>query len=179
MKTILSVLFIVLFSLGSINAQNKMSLGAGLVVSFPMGDFSESANTGFGGTAIFELGFMPQLVGIGQIGYVSWGTEAEGFSYSAVPILVGVKYFFIPGIGFYGTGQLGLSIFSIETPSVSVPFLGEVSGGSVSSTEFTFVIGAGYQLPVGSNVYLDFNGTFNLISDLSNIQLWAGAKFGL
>ena len=178
MKTLLSLLIVVLFSITSLNAQNKMSLGAGLVVSFPMGDFGESANTGFGGTAIFELGFMPQLVGVANIGYIVYGTEADEVDFSTVPLLVGVKYYFVPGVGFYGIGQIGLNFFST---SVEVPSVPGYSGGSASatSTEFTFVIGAGYQLPVGSNVYLDFNGTFNLMSDFNNVQIWAGAKFGL
>jgi len=178
MKTILSLLIVFLFSVTSLNAQNKMSLGAGLVVSFPMGDFGESANTGFGGTAIFELGFMPQLVGVANIGYISYGTDADEVTFSSVPLLFGVKYYFVRSIGFYGISQIGFNFFST---SVDIPSVPGYSGGSASatSTEFTFVIGAGYQLPVGSNVYLDFNGTFNLISDFNNLQLWAGAKFGL
>jgi len=178
MKTFLSILFAFLLALGSVNAQNKMSLGAGLVVSFPMGDFGESANTGFGATAVFELSFMPQLVGVANIGYISYGTDVDEVSFSTVPLLFGVKYFFVPGVGFYGIGQLGFNFFSA---SVDIPDIGGFGGGSVSSTstEFTFVIGAGYELPVGSNISLDFNGTFNLISDFNNLQLWAGAKFGL
>ena len=54
MKTILSLLIVVLLSMTSLNAQNNMSLGGGLVVSFPMGDFGESANTGFGGYSNFR-----------------------------------------------------------------------------------------------------------------------------
>ena len=178
MKTFLSILFVVLLSITSLNANNNISLGAGLVVSLPMGDFGDAANTGFGGTAILELGFMPQLVGVANIGYISYSTEADEVSFSSVPLIFGVKYFFVPGVGFYGLGQLGLNFFST---SVDIPEIGGFGGGSASSTstEFTFVIGAGYQLPVGSNVYLDFNGTFNLISDFNNLQFWAGAKFGL
>ena len=178
MKTIVSFFIVVLFSFSYLSAQNKMSAGAGLVVSFPMGDFGDAANTGFGGTAIFELSFMPQLVGVANIGYISYGTDADEVDFSSVPLLAGVKYYFVPGIGFYGIGQLGLNFFSTSVEVASVPGF---SGGSASatSTEFTFVIGAGYQLPVSSNVYLDFNGTFNLISDFNNVQLWAGSKFGL
>lgn len=178
MKKLTLFLIVFLFSFSIINAQNKMSLGGGLVISLPMGDFGESANTGFGATAVFELGFMPQLIGVANIGYISYGTDVDEVSFSSVPLIFGVKYFFVPGIGFYGIGQLGLNFFST---SVDIPEIGGFGGGSASatSTEFTFVIGAGYQLPVGSNVYLDFNGTFNLVSDFNNLQFWAGAKFGL
>jgi len=179
MKNLLFTVLIVASLVGFSNAQGNMSLGAGLVVSLPMGTFGDVANTGFGGTAAFEMEFTPQLVGVGNIGYISWGTELDGYSYSVVPVMVGVKYFFTPGMGFYGLGQVGLSFFSVETPSIIVPFLGEVGGGSASSSEFSLAIGAGYELPVATNVMLDFTGAFNLISDLNHITLRAGAKFGL
>lgn len=176
-KLVLTFIFI-FCSFAVIIAQNKMAVGAGLVVSLPMGDFGDVANTGFGGTASFELGFTPQLVGIGHIGYIVYGTESDAVDFSTVPLLVGVKYFFVPNMGLYGIGQVGLNFFST---TVEIPEVFGFGGGSVSetSTEFTFVIGAGYELPVSSNVSLDFSGTFNLISDFNNIQLRVGANFGL
>jgi hypothetical protein len=179
MKKVLFTLLFVVTIIGFSNAQGKMALGAGAVVSLPMGDFGDAANTGFGGTAAFELGFTPNLVGVANVGYISWGTEAEGFSWSAVPVLLGVKYFFTPGMGFYGLGQVGLSFFSLETPTYEIPFFGTVGGGSASSSEFSLAIGAGYELPVGTNMMLDFTGAFNLISDLNHITLRAGLKFGI
>jgi len=178
MKTIISILFVLLFSFGSANAQNKMAVGAGLVVSLPMGDFGDAANTGFGGTAAFELGFMPQLVGVGQIGYIVYGTESDEVDFSTVPVLVGVKYFFIPAVGFYGIGQIGLNFFST---TVEIPQVFGFGGGSISesSSEFTFVLGAGYEVPVSPSFSLDLTGTFNLISDFNNIQLRAGGKVRL
>lgn len=178
MKTILSILIIFLFSIGSINAQSKMALGAGLVVSLPMGDFGDAANTGFGGTAAFELGFTPQIIGVAHIGYIAYGTESDAVDFSTVPLLVGVKYFFVPATGFYGIGQIGLNFFST---TVEIPQVFGFGGGSVSgsSSEFTLVLGAGYEVPVSPTFSLDFTGTFNLIGDFNNIQLRAGGKIGL
>lgn len=178
MKTIFSILIVFLFSIGSINAQSKMAVGAGLVVSLPMGDFGDAANTGFGGTAAFELGFTPQIIGVAHIGYIAYGTESDAVDFSTVPLLVGVKYFFVPAAGFYGIGQIGLNFFST---TVEIPQVFGFGGGSVSgsSSEFTFVLGAGYELPVSPTFSLDFSGTFNLISNLNNIQLRAGGKIGL
>lgn len=178
MRIIFSILTVFLFSFGSINAQNQMAVGAGIVVSLPMGDFGDAANTGFGGTASFELGFMPQLVGVGHIGYIVYGTESDAVDFSTVPLLVGVKYYFVPALGFYGIGQIGLNLFST---TVEVPQVFGFGGGSVSEShsEFTFVLGAGYELPVSPNFSLDFTGTFNLISNFNNLQLRAGGKFRL
>jgi len=182
MKYLLTVLLIAICFLGITKAQSKMAVGAGLVVSLPMGDFADLANTGFGGTAAFELKFQPQLVGVGQIGYISYGTESEAYSFSSVPFLVGVKYFFQPGSGFYGIGKLGLNFFSTTIDIPSYDFFGSSFGGgstSASSTEFTFAVGAGYEMPISKNLFLDVAGTFNLLSDFSNIQLRVGVKTGI
>ncbi len=182
MKSLLVTLLIVVSFFGFTNAQSKMAVGAGVVVSLPMGDFGDVANTGFGGTAAFEMKFMPQLVGVGNIGYIMWGTESDNVDFSCVPVMFGVKYFFVPGVGFYGLGQIGLAFFSstVEIPSFTIG--GQTFGGgseSASDTEFSLSIGAGYEVPVSPTVSLDFTGAFNLISDANNIQLRAGAKFAL
>lgn len=178
MKSLVLAVLVAFSFFGFANAQGNMAVGAGLVVSLPMGDFGDAANTGFGGTAAFELGFTPQLVGVGNIGYIMWGTDAEDFDFSAVPVLAGVKYYFMPGVGFYGLGQIGLTFLSASTPSFNFGSF-EVESQSETSTEFTFNIGAGYEVPVSPTVSLDFTGMFNLISDANNIQLRAGAKFAL
>lgn len=181
-KTILLLVALAFFcTTAGLNAQTKdKAIGAGFVVSLPIGTFSDGASTGFGGTAVYEMAFMPQLVGTGSIGYISWGTGSSNVSFSAVPVAVGVKYFFTPGVGFYGLGQLGLTFFSwsVDIPSYSVG--GFTFGGgsqSASSSEFTFAIGAGYEVPVSPKITLDFSGAFNLISDYNNIQLRAGGKY--
>jgi opacity protein-like surface antigen len=179
MKNVLLALVIAISLVGLSSAQNNMSLGAGLVVSLPMGDFGDAANLGIGGTAAFEMGFTPQLVGVANVGYISWSTDLDGYSWTAVPVMLGVKYYLTPGAGFYGLGQVGLTFFTLETPAIVVPFFGTIGGGSVSESEFTLAIGAGYELPLSSNVMLDLTGAFNLISDLNHITLRAGVKFDL
>ena len=183
MKTFISILILFLFSFGSLNAQDKkMAVGAGLVISLPIGSFGDAANLGIGGTAAFELKFMPQLMGVGQIGYISYSTESDNISFSTVPLLLGVKYFFMPAGGFYGIGQLGINFFSTSTDIPSYNVAGYNFGGgsySASSSEFTFALGAGYEVPVSPNVLLDFSGTFQLISNFNNILFRAGGKIGI
>lgn len=182
MKTFLATFLIAASLTGFTNAQGKMAIGAGLVVSLPMGSFGDAANVGIGGTAAFELQFMPQLTGVGQIGYISYGTKSDYTSFSSVPLLFGLKYFFVPGVGFYGIGKLGFNFFSTSTDIPSYNIGGFSFGGgsaSASSTEFTFALGAGYEVPVSSNFSLDFSGTFNIISDFTNIQFRGGGKLAL
>ena len=127
MKKVLITIVALFLFVGISQAQNKMWLNIGGNLLLPMGDFADVAGVGFGGTAQFEMEFMPQLLGTGTIGYVMWGEKdfggvigSQNYSYSssAIPVLVGAKYYFMPKGGFYGQAQLGLFFFST---SVDVP----------------------------------------------------------
>ena len=179
-KALVTIVALFLF-IGISQAQNKMYLNIGGNVLLPMGSFGDQAGTGIGGTAQFEMQFMPQLLGTASAGYISWGgKDFGGFSYSisAIPILVGAKYYFVPGSGFYGHGQIGLYLFSSDvTVPASYAGYGFDAGGS--SSEFALSLGAGYELPLSPKLMLDLSGAFLAISNSNNIGLRAGVKFGL
>jgi hypothetical protein len=188
MKKLLVTIVALFLFVGISQAQNKMYLNIGANVALPMGNFGDFAGTGFGGTAQFEMQFMPQLLGTATAGYIAWGGKdvtllggKYSYSYSAIPILVGAKYYFMPAGGFYGHGQLGFYLFSadVETPTVSVG--GFTYGGDLggSSTEFALSLGAGYELPLSPKLMLDVSGAYILISDLGHVGIRAGVKFGL
>lgn len=156
-----------------------MYLNVGPLISLPMGNFGDAANLGFGGTAIFEMEFMPQLHGTAQAGYITWPTDVDEVSFSGIPILVGAKYYFMRGGGVYGHGQLGVTLFTTKTPEITIPGFGTVGGGSETSTEFSFVVGAGYELQASESVAIDLGVAFNIVSDANHLTIRAGAKFGL
>lgn len=190
MKKILLAIVVVFLFVGFSQAQNKMFLNIGGNLALPMGSFGDFAGTGFGGTAQFELGFMPQMLGTATVGYITWGGKdvtvlggKYSYSYSAIPILVGAKYYFMPAGGFYGHGQLGLYMFSAEVdmPAITVQGITVSAGGSssTSSSEFTFSFGAGYELPLSPTMMLDLSGAYIVISDFGHIGARVGVKFGL
>lgn len=189
MKKVLVTIVALFLFVGISQAQNKMYLNIGGNVALPMGNFGDVAGTGFGGTAQFEMQFTPQLLGTATAGYIAWGGKdvttfggKYSYTYSAIPILVGAKYYFMPSGGFYGHGQIGLYMFSwdFESPAVVVGGV-TVAGGKLSETssEFTFSFGAGYELPLSPKLMLDLSGAYIVISDLGHIGLRAGVKFGL
>jgi hypothetical protein len=185
MKKLLSILFVVVLCSGLVIGQNKMSLGIGFNVALPMGNFGDFAGTGFGGTAVFEMGFTPQLNGTATAGYISWGGKdvmtpagTFGYTYSAVPVLVGAKYFFMPDGGLYGHAQLGFYFFSVDVEVPSGVNTFGVDVGS-SSTEFAAAVGAGYELPLSSSLMGDISAAYVIISDQGHVGLRAGVKFGL
>ena len=184
MKKLLSVFFAVILFAGLLNAQGKKSLGVGLNVALPMSNFGDVAGTGFGGTAVFELEFAPQIVGTGTAGYISWGGKDFGsfsYSYSAIPILVGVKYFFMPAGGFYANGQLGFYLFSADVDVPATTVAGITFGGSTSSssTEFAIALGAGYEVPVSPTLIVDIGASYIIISNFGHVGIRGGVKFGI
>jgi len=177
MKKVLITIVALFLFVGISQAQNKMWLNIGGNLLLPMGDFADAANVGFGGTAQFEMQFMPQLLGTAQTGYIIWGSDVEDVDYSAIPIMVGAKYYFMPNSGFYGHGQLGLYIFSVNMPEIQTAF--GTFGGSDTDTEFALSLGAGYELPLSPKLMLDLSGAFLIISDANNVGVRAGIKWGL
>ncbi len=178
MKKLMTILFVVMLFTGVISAQDK-SLGVGLNVALPMGNFGDFAGTGFGGTVVFEMEFSPQLNGTATAGYITWGGKDFGsfsYTYSAIPILVGAKYFFMPTGGFYGHGQIGFYLFSVDVES---PSGNSFFTGSSSSTEFTISLGAGYEIPINENLMADIGAAYIIISDLGHVGIRAGVIFGL
>ena len=103
------------------------------------------------------------------------------YSSSAIPVLVGAKYYFMPKGGFYGHGSVRsfLLFNSVDVPRI--PWRCYIWGGeaSDSDSEFAFSFGAGYELPLSAKLILDLSGAFLLISDANNIGVRAGVKWGL
>lgn len=179
MKKLLSVIVLTVLFAGFINAQSQWgSIGGNLAL--PIGDWSDFANIGFGGTVTYERSFTPNIVGEAYAGYIMFGGEDypgtnDSYSYSMIPIMAGAKYFFQPGQGLYANALLGVHIFTVDIPEYTL--FGFTYGGSESSTEFGLSVGAGYEMPMGKNA-LDLSASFNLISDANYIGARVAYKFG-
>jgi hypothetical protein len=178
MKQLLSVIVLTVLFAGFINAQSQwISIGGNVVL--PIGDWSDIAKLGFGGTATYEKSFAPNIVGEAYAGYIMFGGEDVGdwsYSHSMIPIMAGAKYYFQPGKGLYANALVGVHIYSLD---IDYPAGYEEFGfdGSNSSTEFSLTVGAGYELPMGKNA-LDLSAAFNLVSDANFIGARVAYKFG-
>lgn len=156
-------------------AQGRFS--GGLELGLPVGSFGDIANIGIGASGRYEAPIQDKLNWTGTVGFLSFGGKSvSGFSYGSstiIPIQGGIKYYLQESFnGFYVGGELGFSIASFSTPSVVV-FGQTISGGSVSSTKFSFAPGAGYH--VGN---LDFSARFQIVSDLNYFNIRAAYVFG-
>ena len=115
----------------------KTTLGIGVDVGVPTGDFNLTQKIGIGGTADFGYNVGPSTALTLTAGYISFSGDepVANVKYPAVntiPIKAGVRYFVIPGL--YLEPQLGYT--SISTPSSNT----SGTGG------FTYAAKAGYRI---------------------------------
>ncbi|HEX7571973.1 MAG TPA: outer membrane beta-barrel protein [Bacteroidota bacterium] len=179
-----TVIAIVVLMSMSANAQEKMSVGAGVDIMIPVGSFGDSWGTGFGGTAEFDYAVRPNFSFTGKIGYLTWSAKnlPTGWtaSYSGVPLLVGVKWYprFIPqeGVRFYGHLELGIMAGSV---SASGPAGRYVYVGKGSQTDFTIVPSVGIEIPAGPNGAVDISARYFDISRKGSIGFRAGYKLAI
>jgi hypothetical protein len=186
MKKALSVV-VLLFLVSSVSlaqfgpAPGKMTLGPAVELSLPIGNFSDFAGFGFGGTARFEYGLQPNVALTANLGYLWWSGESNDlweYSNHAIPILVGAKY--MVGKQFFVSGEIGLYSYTVDwnyTGPEDVGFGGfyGLNDYSASSTQFMFAPGFGYQ-------HGPFEGLLRfyvLDTDLMNFSLMVAYNFPL
>ncbi len=188
MKKLVPVLMLVLLMTGiGLAQEGQMKLGVGLELVLPSGSFGDVAGTGFGGTANFLYQLNNQISLSGTAGYISWGGKSfetglgkYEYSYSAIPILVGGRYYFTEGDArVYGSAEIGMYLFSWTFTSPVYDVGGYSFGGEVSesSSEFTIAPGIGYEMKIGDNMNLDLTAKYLMISDANNLNVRAGVNF--
>lgn len=168
-------------------AQKSMYIGIGGNVALPMSKFSDYANTGFGATARGEMPLATSMTGMVTVGYLTWGGKTVGselsggysysYSYSCIPIMAGLKYYFTPG-GFYGFVDLGLNMFSIKVETKTASPYYPSGSSTASETKFGAGFGVGYELPLSKTMKLDLSGKYQWNpDDLHYLDIRAGVKF--
>ena len=170
MKKLLFTLLSVLMLVGISNAQSLKSsniLSLGTQLNFPMSDFSNVASTGWGVTGQYEFHLGGAWNGTVTSGYLGFA-ENNGTTYSAVPLVVGTKLYFVSG--WYGMVETGLHFYSWTGPQ----------NISDSKTEWGFSVGTGYAIPLSENVGLDLSTKYQYNGDnLSYWNTYVSVMFGL
>lgn len=183
MKQLLSVIVITVLFTGFINAQSKMAVGIQAGIALPMGDFGDGFDMGFGGTGTFAYHINPMLDVTGSFGYLTWSAKEGDASFSSIPVLVGARYYFGKDkLNPYVAGELGIHFSTIDVPEVVIPGFGTI-GGSESSSDFGFGVGAGILYQLSPKLDLDVNAKFNSISgdggSSNYISIMAGVLIAL
>jgi hypothetical protein len=71
-----------------------ISIGGNVYI--PVGNWSDIANTGFGGSATYEHPLGRNIMGVIYSGYTYFGSSSEGFSWTMIPLVAGAKFYFTP-----------------------------------------------------------------------------------
>ncbi len=164
----------------SASAQGKMGVSAGAELALPMGDFSDNSGFGFGGSAMFHYNLIKERLDLtGSVGYLLFSgkklsAEDPGFisvdvktpAVTVIPIRIGADYRIFKNLGLYAGLDLGVSVFSIASTSVTidVPLIGRTTIDVEGSTTGLFSLAPriGYKLPVGNNE-LDLSLRYDLM----------------
>lgn len=178
----LMIFALVLFAFSSLVYAQNLTYGANLELAMPMGDFSDMASMGFGGSAQAEYAINEQVTGIGSIGYLMWGGKDNykdmDYSWSCIPIKAGAKYA-LGESGLYGVLELGIYMFSYEYDFEYVGFYDETYHitGDESESEIGFAPGIGYQMPFMEKYKLDFSAQYEMAGDFDFLGIDVGIRF--
>jgi len=158
----------VAFAGGLMAQSNQLSFGVDL--GLPMGDFGDVASLMVGPSVGFELPIGDNLGVTAQVGYdiVMLKDDAKDFfdKYSIIPLQAGLKYYFTESQnGVYGHAQLGFHSVSVTTADIDLGPFGKIEGVSDTQTNFSWAIGAGYQMEK-----LDIGVRYNSISPDSDVE---------
>ncbi|MEQ9441534.1 MAG: outer membrane beta-barrel protein [Cyclobacteriaceae bacterium] len=149
----------VIFVIGIITSGvAQFSLGAHVTPAFPLGDFGNTAKTGFGFDVEGRFQMSEQLMGSASIGYESFGFMAAGFSNSNLS---------------YNITPITFSLLYILSEEAIQPYLGmgiginrvayEAFNLNVSDSHFGISPTFGLQFEANEQVHLDANVKYQLI----------------
>lgn len=161
-----------IFAFSSVKAQKDVAmtgpkLGIGADFAFPMGDFGDVMDLGYGGSLLYQHPVAANLNLTGSAGYLSFKAKDEfgGGNFGYVPVKVGARYFVAEN--FFIGGELGAS-FSTE------------SGGK---TAFAYAPGIGIEFPVADKSAIELGARYEGWSANSNTSSFIGLRlawnFGL
>lgn len=165
---------------------NDTFLGVDMDIAFPLGNFSDVANAGFGINGNFEYRVNPSWNLLLNIGYIHWGGKSNvtgiDYSYSAVPFQGGAKYYFETASAdaprFYLGGLIGFHDMSLRIPEFYDN--GFFFNSTRSETEFSLAPLGGLEYGLSNNVSLDVSARYQYVAnDFSYFGLRAGLDFRL
>ena len=176
MRLIFIIVTLACFFLSNVYSQYKFNIGGSFNIGFPVGDFSNIAKTGIGGSINSEYQFSDNISATLAVYYCSYpskvpkiaiGGSTYDFSIDAIPVIAGVRYY------------INNSIFStIEAGAHFTRVSADVYLGNNLSTDYElkYGIGAGvgYRISLAETSVLEFTGVYQYVeNNLSSISLRA------
>ena len=163
-------------------APSQWSVGVGVEGGLPTGDFNNASNFGIGGLAFAGYnGIDPSFQLTLTSGYVRFSgkdlPDGSSASMGVIPILVGGKYYFMPGdTRVYGQVDVGLYLLNT---SVSTTILGQSVSGSESTSKFGVAPVLGAQFKAGDKMWVDAHVNYTDIMTDNSSTSYIGFGIGL
>jgi opacity protein-like surface antigen len=150
-KLILLTAIAGVFAFSNVQAQDAAmsgpKLGIGVEFGFPMGDFGDGYDLGYGGSLTYQHPIANKLNLTGNAGYLNFQSkDIPGFgkvNSGYIPVKAGLRYFLAENI--YVGGELG-AVFST----------GDGDGG----TKFAYAPGVGVEFPVADKSTIELGGRY-------------------
>ena len=152
-------------------AQSPFRIGAGFNVVFPLGDYTQIAKTGTGGSIIMDYSLSPEIAislsssfsslksKIPQIGIDS---RVIDFSIKSIDVLLGGRYYFYPS--FFGLAEGGVSYMKLHADIYKATDNSSEKESSDYEPYSTFGVGIGYRYNlVESKSDLEFSGIYHFV----------------
>ena len=164
MKKFYFIFVVVLISSTSLFAQ-RQGISIGGNVHFPVGNWAEIAENGYGGSITYEHPLGRNIAGVIYSGYTYFIGDNLGYDWSMIPLVAGAKFYFTPEQDVYMTGLLGVNFITATEPTSGL--LAGLDPESKSSTEFAGNVNFGFEAQTSKNGALDISAGFIYITDLS------------
>lgn len=155
-------LFIVVFVSSTLQVALGQGISIGGNVLIPVGDWAEIAKTGYGGSATYEHPLQHDMMGVIYSGYTYFGGDEEGISWSMIPIVAGLKFYFATKNDWYLAALAGVNFITAKRPS------GE---NSQTSTEFAGNANFGYEFKTSRDGALDISAGFVFINQQNYVGM--------
>ena len=193
MKTIVSILFVVLLFSAISFSQNGYGSDLSATVAFPTGVNSEYFKTGFGAIGGFyyemdsnwrmglTLGFIYSGINGEEVNNYfqtleqqSGNVELTGHV-STIPILLSFRYM-LPGNSpiFYGILEAGLYVYWTNA-SGTITYPGTAGTSPIDKSEFSsepgFALGLGALFPVNKEISIDVNARYHFVRNSGTIKV--------
>lgn len=127
-------------------AMNGPKLGIGAEFAFPMGDFGDVFNLGYGGSLLYQHPVAPNLNLTANAGFINFQTKdlpiVGKLNSGFIPVKVGARYFVAEN--FYLNGEVGAAFGTKEG----------------SGTRFAYSPGVGIEFPVADKSSIDVGARY-------------------
>lgn len=170
-------------------AKAQIKIGASLGAAVPMGDFSDGANTGLGGSLTGKY-LINKNMGVGlNVGFYSFGEKTDGFKNKLTPVSGSFTYYFNSNTGNfkpYVGADLGFYTWKYDYETyeyvytTTYPYYATVSNSiSDSETKIGIASTVGFEYSFNDQLALDVNAKYHYVATSGDALTMFGINAGI